>query len=147
MYHGPSLGVLDVGVVDLVEVLLLVDAGRPSLREHRHGHVDAVVELLDQVAAYEVAGAVEAVRAVNPDEFGWVRAHKRLHDAQKQVFVIVRRGFAVPDRVQGLAVGYRPRLKLGKILPAAFDLDVLDPQLLDLLVGVVEPVGVGEVDD
>lgn len=93
--HGASLLVSTVDVVEFVEIVLLVDAGRTRLGEQGHGHVETVVELLDQIAAYEKAGSIEAVRAMHADQFGRIRANESLDQVKKQFAVFLARRLAM----------------------------------------------------
>lgn len=94
-YHGPSLLISTVDVVEFVEIVLLVDAGRTRLGEQGHGHVETVVELLDQIAAYEKTGSIEAVRAMYADQLGRVRANEALDQVEKQFAIFLARRLAM----------------------------------------------------
>ena len=67
----------------LVQIVLFVDARRSTLSEHAHRHVNAKVQLLHEVGAYEEPGAVESVRTMHADELGGMLSRKVFHNANK----------------------------------------------------------------
>ena len=124
------------------EVVRLVDAGGAGGGELRGGGGDVPAELAREEAADHVAGAVEAVRAVNADGEIGVGGPEGAADGHEFAELVVCRDGAAAEKGKKLGkehVGMRHA-------PFAGDLDVLDVAALKDA-AIIVAIRLGEVND